>query len=250
VGRIKGLMARGALRYWQSRFDEAMDSYVVALEAARAQDDSKLIAEALFGVAATHIYTGRPEEASPLLDELKVIYTELGDDGGLADVMAGEAFGWMTERGGLSGTEPEFRRVEQLYRSAGRRIQATQTIYAQAGAAIAENRLEAASATARRGLEESLELNDLNLQVWGIEWLAAAEAGLGNTKLAGLLVGAAEAAQERLGGSWLPGLIHLEDGRARLVALLGEEAAERAIAPGLDLAVHEAIEVALDESSL
>jgi hypothetical protein len=94
-------------------------------------------------------------------------------------------------------------------------IQATQTIYAQAGAATAERRFEAASETARRGLEEALEMNDLYLQVWGIEWLAVAQAELGNTTLAGLLAGAAEAARERLGGSWVPGLIHLEDARTR-----------------------------------
>ncbi len=248
-GMIKGLMARGALRYWQSRFDEALDSYAVAVEAARHQDDSKLIAEALFGVAATYIYSGRDDEITPMLEELKVIYGALGDDGGLADVMAAEAFKGMAEREGLSGMEPEFRRVEQLYRSAGRLIQATQVTYAIAGVATAEGRFESASETARRGIQEAVEMNDLYLQVWGIEWLAVAEAERGNIRLAGLLAGAAVAAQERLGGSWLPGLLHLEDARSRLEAILGEEAAEEAIAPGFELTVYEAVVLALDESS-
>ena len=144
VGVIKGLMARGALRYWQSRFDDALEAYRVAVDGARAQDDNKLIAEALFGLAATLIYSDQPGQVTPILDEAKVIYTELGDDGGLADVMAGEAFRTISGKG-LTGLDPELSRVEQLYRSAGRMIQATQTIYALAGVATAEGRFEDAS---------------------------------------------------------------------------------------------------------
>lgn len=245
VGVIKGLMARGALRYWQSRFDDALEAYDLAVDGARAQKDSKLIAEALFGVAATYIYSGQEAPVTELLDELKVIYTELGDDGGLADVVAGEAFLGMAERGGLSGMDSEFTQAEQLYRSAGRMIHAIQVIYAIAGVASAEGRFADASETARRGLREALEMNDLHLQVWGIEWLAAAEAELGNTSLAGTLAGAAEAAQERLGGNWLPGLLHLEDARTRLARVMGEEDAEQAMAPGRELSIQEALALAL-----
>lgn len=246
AGVIKGLMARGALRYWQSRFDDALEAYEVAVDGARKLGDRKLIAEALFGVAATHIYSGHEEPVTELLNELEVLYTKLGDDGGLADVAAGEAFLGMAEREGLSGMDPEFTRAEQLYRSAGRRIHAIQVIYAIAGVASAEGRFEDASETALRGLREAVEMNDLHLQVWGIEWLAAAEAELGNTGLAGTLAGAAEAAQERLGGSWLPGLLHLEDARARLARVMGEEDAEKAIALGRELSIAEATALALD----
>lgn len=142
--------------------------------------------------------------------------------------------------------DPELIRVEQLYRSPGRMIRATQTICALAGVATAEGRFEDASENARRGLKKSLAMNDIYLQVWGIEWLAMAEAELGNARLAATLTGAAEAAHDRLGGSWSPDLLDLDDPRTRLVRVLGEEDAEKAIAPGRELSVEAAVSLALN----
>ena len=128
--------------------------------------------------------------------------------------MAGEALRTISGEG-LTGLASELIRVERLYRSAGRMIQATQTIYALAGVATAEGRFEDASESARRGFRESLAMNDLYLQVWGIEWLAMAEAELGNAGLAATLTGAAKDA-------------------------------EKAIAPGRELSVEAAVSLALN----
>lgn len=67
----------------------------------------------------------------------------------------------------------------------------------------------------------------------------------GNHERAGLLTGAFEAARESLGAVWGPEMVGIDSGGTRLRKALGEEAAERLIAPGRDLSIEEAVELGM-----
>ncbi len=243
-GVIKGLMARAALRYWQSSPAEAVSDYRSALAAVRELGDDELLAEALYGLATSLIINRQEEEGMGLLDEVKELYTKLGDAGGLADVLTAEVFGTLT-RHGPAGLGDELGEAVTLYEAAGRKIQVTQGTFGLAGVALAEGRFADARKIARHGLERALRLSDFYLLVWGLEFAALAELELGNLELAARLAGAAEVGSGTIGGGWSPQVLGLRDARTRLADLLGEEGAEAAMAPGRELSLPEAVALAM-----
>lgn len=242
--RVKGLMAQGAFRYWQERGEDAVESYEIAVQHARVVGDDRLLADALFGLATSLAIAGRSDEGAQVLAESKAIYGRLGDQSGLADVVAGEGF--VTARvTGLAGKGPMFEEASRLYEAVGRRVQSTQTIYAESAAAIAEARFGEAKGIAARGLRRAVDLSDLLLQAWGVDYMARIEYELGDYERAGLFAGAVEVARAMLGAGWGPESVGLESGGALLRADLGEERAERLIAAGRRLTLEEAVELAL-----
>ena len=172
------------------------------------------------------------------------MYTELGDMGGVADIVAGDAFAVATESG-FGGLGPAFERSADLYQQAGREIQGAQAIYAQAGVALAEDRLEDARDLARSGIERGVELNDVFLQSWGLEYAAIIDLEDGNVEIAGMLLGAADAERERMGAGWGPQTIGSYNANTILVERLGEERAKEMIEPGRLMNLAEAVELAL-----
>jgi predicted ATPase/class 3 adenylate cyclase len=247
LGPIKGLMARAAVYYWQKKADEAVNGYRESVDRARRLDDRHLLAEALFGLATSLIISQKTEEAMPALEECEAIFRELDDRSGLADVLAGEAFAALSARG-LAGLGPKFEEASHLYESVGRRIQATQALYAQAGVALFEGRLDEAHRLAVTGIRRGVELNDVFLQVWGIEYVSRITLDAGDVERAALLAGAAAAAQMRIGGGWSPESVGLEDTSQRLMQDLGEERAAEMLEPGRDLDISQAVVLALGES--
>jgi tetratricopeptide (TPR) repeat protein len=240
-------MARAAVYYWQKKADEAVNGYRESVDRARRLDDRHLLAEALFGLATSLIISQKTEEAMPALEECEAIFRELDDRSGLADVLAGEAFAALSARG-LAGLGPKFEEASHLYESVGRRIQATQALYAQAGVALFEGRLDEAHRLAVTGIRRGVELNDVFLQVWGIEYVSRITLDAGDVERAALLAGAAAAAQMRIGGGWSPESVGLEDTSQRLMQDLGEERAAEMLEPGRDLDISQAVVLALGES--
>ncbi|MGI9610616.1 MAG: adenylate/guanylate cyclase domain-containing protein, partial [Acidimicrobiia bacterium] len=99
VGMVKGVMARAAIHYWRQQPDLAVEDYREAVERARNLGDRSLIADALYGLATSLMWVDRASEAGPFLDEARAIYAELGDLGGVADIVAGDTFAGLTESG-------------------------------------------------------------------------------------------------------------------------------------------------------
>ena len=151
VGLVKGLMARAAIHYWREEPELAAEDYEKAVDRARELGDRSLTADAVYGLATSLIVADRADEAGPHLDEARALYTELGDLGGIADIVAGDAFAVVRESG-FEGLASEFERATDLYQQVGRQIQATQGLYAQAAVALAENRLDDARVFTRSGL--------------------------------------------------------------------------------------------------
>jgi predicted ATPase/class 3 adenylate cyclase len=242
--RIKGIMARGAVEYWQERGSEAVASYEDALVDARELGDERLIADALFGVASSLIIAERPGESGPFLEESREIYEKLGDKGGVADVVVGEAF-LRTRISGVGGLGDLFAEATSLYEAVGRRVQATESIYAGSAGAIADGRFDDARALVLKGLSNGVELSDLFLQAWGIAFLARIDYELGDLESAGLYAGATEAAREKLEAGWGPENFGVAGGAEVLRSNLGETEAERLIAPGRELTLTDAANRAL-----
>jgi hypothetical protein len=237
-------MGRAALQYWREEPDLAVEDYEEAVALSRAFEDPSLTADAVYGLATSMIAAGRSGDAGPLLEEARVMYTELGDMGGVADIVTGDAFAIAGESG-FAGLGPAFERSADLYEQAGREIQRTQAIYAQAGVALAEDRLDDARDLARFGIERGVELSDVFLQSWGLEYAAIIEFENDNVEVVGMLLGAADAERERMGGGWGPQTIGSYNANTMLVERLGEEGAKEMIEPGRLMDLAEAVELAL-----
>ena len=247
VGLVKGLMARAAIHYWREQPELAAEDYEKAVDRARELGDRSLTADALYGLATSLIVADRADEAGPHLDEARGLYTELGDLGGIADIVAGDAFAVVRESG-FEGLASEFERATDLYQQVGRQIQATQGLYAQAAVALAENRLDDARVLARSGLARGVDLSDVFLQTWGLEYMATIELMFDNVELAAKLAGAADAQREKAGGGWGPQTLSDFDVRTMLTERFDEERADELIAPGRLMELAEAAELALSES--
>ena len=92
-------------------------------------------------------------------------------------------------------------------------------------------------------------MNDVFLQVWGVEYVARIALDAGDAELAGLLAGAAEAAAERIGGGWSPATIGLEDSKPKMIRERGEDETEKLMGPGRELSVEEAVAMAVGEGA-
>ena len=244
VGLVKGVMARAAIHYWRQQPDLAVEDYEEAVERARDLGDRSLIADAVYGLATSLIVVDRASEAGPYLDEARAIYTELGDLGGVADIVAGDAYAVVIESG-FGGLASEFEHVANLYEQAGRQVQATQAIFAQAAVALTENRLEDAQGLARSGLARGVDLADIVLQTWGLEYAATIELMFDDVELAALLAGAAEAQSEKAGGRSSPAAVDYLDAKTMLVERVGEDRAEELVAPGRLMDLVDAVQLAM-----
>ena len=69
-----------------------------------------------------------------------------------------------------------------------------------------------------------------------------------NVEVAALLLGAAEAERERIGGGWSPQTFGVHDAKTMLVKRFDEERAEELIEPGRLMDLAEAVELALSET--
>lgn len=244
VGVVKGLMARGALHYWQKRPDAAVADYRDAVGMARRLDRPSVLAEALLGLATSYTVSRRPEKALPLLEECQEIYGGLDDRSRRADVIAAEAFaefylGHLTDLGAKFGAAAE------IYEETGRTTEAVQAIYGQAGVALAEGRLDDSHELTLAGITMATEVRDVFLQVWGLEYLARINQETGDLEMAGYFAGVAEMARGRIGGGWSPETIGMVDNVESLANLVGEKRSVDLLAPGREASLEEAIERAI-----
>ena len=243
VGRVKGLMARGALRYWRGAADSAVEHYEEAVAVAGRLDDETLLAEALYGLGTSYIVAEREDEAIIPLDAAERIFLATGQIGASANLLAAKLFHRIRKEG-VVGLDGEWEVVERMMREAGLLVQFVHAKYARVGLAVAEGRYREARVMALEGLEIAEELSDRFLIAWGLEWQAMAEVELGESSRAGLLIGAGERAREAHGGGWSPAVLGIADAPTRLRSALGDRGAEAAIAAGRELELEAGLELA------
>jgi predicted ATPase/class 3 adenylate cyclase len=243
AGRVKGLMAQGAVRYWRTEAVQAIECYDEAVAIARRLDDAGLLAEALLGLGTSNIVAQREDEAIIALDESELLSRASGDVLSEAGVLGAKLF-YRLRKDGPIGLDGEFQAVEQMETDAGQMAQVVQAKYARAGLAVAERRYQDARALALEGLAIAEDLADRYMIAWGLEWQAMAEVELGETTRAGMLIGAGERARQAHGGGWSPAVLGVADAPTRLRAALGDEAAEAAIAAGRELSLEAGLDIA------
>ncbi len=239
----KALMARGAVAYWRSDFDDAADEYRAAIAVAESVGDPKLRADAYFGLATSLGNRGELEGSQTALDAARRLYEDLGDTSGLAGVAAAEAFYVSYVEGALAAVEPWSRAVA-FWEASGQPTLAAQTNLAIAGAAVLDGNYEEAKRIARHSLDLAEQVGDRFVAAWAVEWVATALVAAGELDTGALLAGAAAAARERMGGGWTPLSMDIEDAATRATAAMGAVEAQAAMARGADLTLDQAIEIA------
>lgn len=95
--RIHGLLGTASIVYWLQDYAPAEDYYRQALDLGQQLGESQLSAEALFGLAYTHVWQGRLAEARLRARQARAGFEETNDPIGKRQVLAVEAIiDWMT----------------------------------------------------------------------------------------------------------------------------------------------------------
>ncbi len=246
--RARGLMAQAALRYWTGDAGLAIGDYEEAVAIARENAETTLAADALYGLATSRILSRKFDDVAAPLEEAKRLYTAAGDSIGLAHIAGAQAFAAFRKEG-PSPARDSLERSVQLYREVGHRVYAAQIILALVGVALHEGRLRDAVGLGLEATELADEVGDEFLQVWSLEWMAAALVELGDIETALRLVGGAESARERIGGGWTPLSVNLDDARTRAARVVGEAAVAAGVARGRGLPLASAVELARTAAS-
>lgn len=112
---------------------------------------------------------------------------------------------------------------------------------------MAQDRVEDALASYRRGIELATDVGSRMMMAWNLSGLAAAHHLLGRPQLASRLAGASQATLDVLGASFGPTDQPVHDRRQQaLREELGDDEYRRLLGEGRRLTLDEGIELALD----
>jgi tetratricopeptide (TPR) repeat protein len=227
--RTRALLARAALHYWRSQWQQAAADYEEALGFAETGDDPELLADTLAGLLATRSNAsllGTPVgDAREAMERLRTLATESRDPLRLAYADFYEGSMALVD-----GTEDVTRLIERLERiaqhflEAGRHMNVGHTQTATSEVLIAEEDYEAAQRVALDGLTNAEEVGDVFTMSWALLRLAITIIELGNPELGIRIAGAADAARERSGGLLPPPLVAIDGPLERARHVLGDSA--------------------------
>lgn len=247
TARAKALMARAAIYYWRTD-PRAVDDYEEAVDIGRETQDLSVLGYALAGLGAAMSATRRSDldqgqDALAILEEAKRVFGEIGDHGGLAAVEAATLFTTSWADGRMLPHRADLERLADMYEAAGQRINTAHTILGLAASEVIDGHDEEAIKQALSSLSIAEESGDRFVMAWALEWIATAKVGLGDTRTAALLAGAARTGRVQIGGGWTPATYGIDDAETRVRRALGDEA-DALLAEGADLSLDAAVDLA------
>lgn len=240
---VKALMARGAIAYWRGEFSQAVDDYRTAVQTAVAVGDPHLEAHAYFGLGSSLGNLRMFDEGNAALESARILYMQVNDQLGLADLLSAEALHLMFAEGIEPGLK-QMREALAIYEDMEQFVMAGSLNLAIASASVLNGDFDEARRVAQHSIDLADRAGDRFVAAWAMEWVATAIVAQGNTETGGLLAGAAAEARDRMGGGWTPMNMDIQDARSRLVEILGETATKELMARGAKLSLDQAIELA------
>ena len=206
VDRARFAEAFGGIAYWQSDTETARYWYDAALEEWRALGDRAEIANALYDRAYAEVIDvmagrARPEAIAivrPMMGEALAIYEELGDQGGVGNVVwgIGSIEYFLAE---AAGAERWYRRSLDLHRAAGDRTMEAWSLHMLGLALAGQKRWDEARTTARHALQHFYEAGDISGVTLTLDDLAIVAEAQGEHERGGRLWGAARHLQDTTG---------------------------------------------------
>ncbi|NNC91170.1 MAG: adenylate/guanylate cyclase domain-containing protein [Acidimicrobiia bacterium] len=248
LSRARALIARAALFYWRSEWQQCVADYHEALTIAEAAEDRLMIAEILAGLApAQGLAMARGEmvgDPFATMNRAHAMFAELNDPLGLAAVEFGRLM-----MGALSAPEPapiereHLDRIIALYEQAGMLMGVAHTQLQLTESLIAQNEYAEAREVALTALDTAERAGDTFSMTWALRWLAVTTVELGDPVAGALLAGAADAAVKRTGGSFPQPLIPITPPEERANVAIGRQADE-AFAEGSQMGFAQAVRLA------
>ena len=245
--RMRALASAGTLFYYSGDNDRAAELYRAQLDLARELGDRQGIADAVYNLAWTEDWRGRPADAQATLDELATSYRELGDEGSLARVEL--------LRGGLLLIEdPD--KARHILGQAIARFRELDDVFHELTAAsmiggtyLMQGERNQAARSFIDVMSVGLEISEVTAMtgVLPIEAMAALE--LERPEAAAMILGAFDVQSRRYGVRPplnLSRVIDAYDPRGRASAALGQERFEVALRRGGEMTLEDAVEFVLE----
>ena len=242
VARALGLEAAGGIAYWQGDMHAAGAFYDENLVLARATQDPRQIANALYNASFAYQITQRDiPKAQGLLEEAVPIYRELADDRGYAQCLW--ALGQTYFRGNedAKAIEPLDEAIE-IFRRLGNRFGLGWALFVRAILALRLNDTPKAKRYDLEALRIFADAEDHSGPVLVLSSLARVARDEGDNLRAARLAGASEG-QEVATGAGLGSLVGAREGWRPPPGMPAEE--EAALAEGKAMTLQQAIDYAL-----
>jgi predicted ATPase/class 3 adenylate cyclase len=193
------LEAAGGIAYWQGDFPAARTSYAETIELARARQDDRAEANALYNLTFTYAWDpGEQEEARKLARQALEIYRRLGDQAGIARALWARAsadYFFKDIPAAIESLEEALR----IFRALGDRFMMAWTLYM-----LGLTQLDKDTTRLHEALAEALDIfrqtNDVSGYALVFDAFAAAAHSEGDTVRAMRLAGYAAATEKLAGG--------------------------------------------------
>jgi predicted ATPase len=157
--RAKALEALGGIRYWQGNFPAAIPPYSEATQIWRALGDRAELANALYNESFTRAMD-EPDSAREMLDEARDIFTELGDDVGVGNILWGAGSSALQSEDAPEA-EALFRAAHERFSRAGERTMEAWAHHMLGGALAQQDRYEEAAESFQAALRHFEQVGDV-----------------------------------------------------------------------------------------
>ncbi len=243
--RVGAIFAAGGMAYWQGDMETTKEMYGEALELARAADDPRTLALALYNNAFPTAILGNLDGGRQLLEESLAVARELGDSSLIGEVLWG--FGTILWFAG------EKQAAEPWYDRALEALEGSDSVFVVGWAHHMRGllRIEKGEfAGARDDLQTSMKLfaedDDLSGMVLSLQHFAVLALGEDDVDRALRLAGAAVEAQEVSETGMLELVQNRVPGLAEASTRVGSERAEELLAEGRAMPLKQAVAYALE----
>lgn len=248
ASRAMGLSARAAVHYWAQDFETAVVDYRSAVHLAEGAGDPQVEADAWFGLASSLGQARQVEEAFAAMERTRQLYEALGDSHGLGGVATFGAFATAATQGMAAARDP-LTAAAAMWESSGNFTAASQVTLGVAAADLILGDLEAAKQQVLRCFDLAERAGDRFMLTWACRGMGLGMLISGDVETGALLIGAAEAARERMGGGHVSVQFEAREIEEKAAALLQDPGLKVKMAEGAELSIEQAVAIAREAVS-
>ncbi len=237
--RARGLTALAGLAYWHADYHEAWAGYEEALDLYQSVGDGLNAADTLCSMSLTANWIGDLEVGERLAEESLSLFEELGSSKGVGGVLLAQGFS-LFRRHDYAAAQKKYEEARVIALATGDLSLASTLLLGVAVFLFHQDKRGEAMSLLLEAVDEATELQNVNLTVWMLDFVAAFATST-HPEAAVRLAGAADSLRQAAGGGILPESLDVEDARSAAERLLDPEGLKRAWAQGRAMSLEEAI---------